>query len=153
MSLSKRLEPVYPRAVEGVYPRAVASYCPSQPADEAKQRDIFNSFVTALYITKNVTFAFDKYIDVNLIEHDPFDPQGRDANAAKLAAIFPFANFEVLRHSFDNNIGFVHLKLNIPGQPPTALADIYRFVGTCIVEHWDVTQALPANATNPIALF
>jgi len=36
---------------------------------------------------------------------------------------------------------------------PIALADIYRMDGTCIVEHWDVTQARPANATNPIAMF
>lgn len=36
---------------------------------------------------------------------------------------------------------------------PIALADIYRMNGTCIVEHWDVTQETLRNATNPIAMF
>lgn len=128
------------------------SYCPSSPASEDYQRYIFAGFVNTLYGQKNVTKAFNTYIDVNLIEHDPFDSQGRAANAAKLSAIIPYASFQVLRSNFDNNIGFIHVKVN-ESPEPIALADIYRMDGTCIVEHWDVTQARPANATNPIAMF
>jgi len=28
-----------------------------------------------------------------------------------------------------------------------------RFEESCVVEHWDVIEELPANATNPLALF
>jgi predicted SnoaL-like aldol condensation-catalyzing enzyme len=31
--------------------------------------------------------------------------------------------------------------------------DLYRFQGTCIVEHWDVSQTITGNETNPIAFF
>ncbi|MCJ1317719.1 hypothetical protein MMC15_003045 [Xylographa vitiligo] len=128
------------------------SYCPSKPANEFHQRSIFTEFVNTLYGEKNVTKAFETYIAVDLIEHDPFDAQGRAANEAKLSAIIPYASFEVLRHSFDADVGFIHVKVDeLP--EPIALADIYRMEGTCIVEHWDVTQARPANATNPIAMF
>ena len=106
-----------PYSLDPLYPRDVASYCPSQPASEALQRQILyvlfstptaaatnfftsDSFVTALYVTKDVTAAFNKYVAVDLIEHDPFDPQGRDANAAKLSSFFPFVTFDVLRQSF-----------------------------------------------------
>lgn len=98
--------------------------------------------------------AFDTYIATNLTEHDPFDAQGRAANAAKLSHIIPYVPSTVLRHSFDNDIGFIHVRVDEVGAAePIALADIYRMDGTCIVEHWDVTQTRPANATNPIAMF
>ena len=129
------------------------SYCPPRPAPEAYQREIFDGFINALYIEKNVTGAFDTYIASNLIEHDPFDAQGRAANAAKLSNIIPFVPSTVLRHSFDNNVGLIHVRVDEEGHLPIALADIYRMNGTCIVEHWDVTQETPANATNPIAMF
>ncbi|MCJ1275329.1 hypothetical protein MMC21_003131 [Puttea exsequens] len=129
------------------------SYCPGHPAPEAYQRKIFLDFIHDLYITKDVIGAFDKYIAVNLTEHDPFDAQGRDANAAKLVNIIPYVPSTVLRTSFDNNIGLAHVRVDEANEEPIALADIYRMDGTCIVEHWDVTQARPANATNPIAMF
>ena len=68
-------------------------------------------------------------------------------------SVIPYVPSTVLRQSFDNNIGFAHVRVDEPGEEPIALADIYRMEGTCIVEHWDVTQARPANATNPIAMF
>ncbi len=128
------------------------SYCPPRHANAKHQKDIFFEFINVLYSEKNATKAFDTYVAVDLIEHDPFDAQGRDANAAKLSGIIPFANFEVLRQNFDSNIGLIHVRVNEDPEP-IALADIYRMNGTCIVEHWDVTQARPANATNPIAMF
>ena len=102
---------------------------------------------------KNVIGAFDTYVALNLTEHDPFDAQGRVANEEYLSKIIPFASASVLRTSFDNNLGLAHVRINVSGGEPIALADIYRMDGTCIVEHWDVTQARPANATNPIAMF
>ena len=58
---------------------------------------------------------------------------------------------EILHETFDGDIGMVHFKVLV--QQPMVLADIFRLNGSCVVEHWDVNQALPANATNPIALF
>ena len=129
------------------------SYCPPRPASEAHQRAIFDSFINALYIEKDVLAAFDQHIAIDLIEHDPFDAQGRDANAAKLSNIIPYVPSTVLRHAFENNTGLIHVRVDEEGHRPIALADIYRMNGTCIVEHWDVTQETPANATNPIAMF
>jgi len=132
---------------------ATVSYCPGRPAPEAYQRKIFFDFIHDLYVAKDVIGTFDKYIAENLTEHDPFDAQGRAANAAKLSNIIPYVPSTVLRMSFDNQIGLAHVRVNEVNQEPIALADIYRMDGTCIVEHWDVTQARPANTTNPIAMF
>lgn len=222
---------LYPRSRSNI-PRAIsartssnASYCPGHPAPEHVQRKIFYAFINELYIEKNVIAAFDKYIALNLTEHDPFDEQGRIPNEMKLSnskwsflfphvttifrevrnaaqeqglslplhthlcpqssipsqplpffwggwenaapgpqlcgmltpwrpcLVIPFVPSTVLRQSFDNNIGFIHVRVDEANEEPIALADIYRMDGTCIVEHWDVTQSRPANATNPIAMF
>lgn len=129
------------------------SYCPPRYAPEPVQREIFNAFIEALYIRKDVFGAFNTHIAVDLIEHDPFDAQGRDANAGKLSNIIPFVPSTVLARNFNNDIGLIHVRVDEEGHLPIALADTYRMNGTCIVEHWDVTQETPRNATNPIAMF
>ncbi|CAD6588440.1 MAG: hypothetical protein ASARMPREDX12_003330 [Alectoria sarmentosa] len=149
--LALRAPSLYPRAYPEV--SSNASYCPGHAAPEYIQRQIFDGFINQLYVEKDVIGAFNKYIAFNLTEHDPFDAQGRIPNEEKLSHIIPFVPSIVLRHSFDNNIGFIHVRVNEAGEEPIALADIYRMEGTCLVEHWDVTQARPANATNPIAMF
>ncbi|KAL8837678.1 MAG: hypothetical protein Q9170_002439 [Blastenia crenularia] len=128
--------PYYPRGPQTS--NLSPPYCPPRPATQAQQRAIFNNFVTTLYKNKNVTDAFENYVAFDLIEHDPFDPQGRAGNEAKLAAIIPFVPSTVLRQSFDNNTGFIHLRVDEATEPqPIALADIYRMNGTCLVEHWE----------------
>ncbi|KAF6218002.1 hypothetical protein HO133_006414 [Letharia lupina] len=149
--LALRAPSLYPRTYTDI--SANASYCPGHPAPEYIQRQIFDGFVNQLYGEKDVIGAFNKYIALNLTEHDPFDAQGRIANEEKLSYIIPYVPSIVLRHSFDNNIGFIHVRVNEANEEPIALADIYRMDGTCLVEHWDVTQSRPANATNPIAMF
>lgn len=71
--------------------------------------------------------------------------------AAKLETIIPYADFNVERWSFDNGFGVVHMRIN--GNPQTAIVDLYRMDGTCLVEHWDITQAWPADATNVVGFF
>lgn len=127
-------------------------YCPSVPAQPNEQNAIFNEFIHIFLNDRNPLEAYRRFVDVNLIEHNPFGPQGRDANAAFLSQILPLANFTLLRKNFGNDLGITHVR--VEGQPqPSALVDIYRFNGSCIVEHWDVTEVRPANATNPLALF
>ncbi|KAJ5626993.1 hypothetical protein N7528_004420 [Penicillium herquei] len=128
------------------------SYCPSRVVDEDEQKEIFMSFLQTLYVEKNASKAFETHVALNIIEHDPNDTQDRDDIVARLSQILAFANFSVLASSFSDNIGLAHLRLNQDPEP-AALADIYRMEGSCIVEHWDVTQYRPANSTNPIAMF
>jgi predicted SnoaL-like aldol condensation-catalyzing enzyme len=127
-------------------------YCPGREVDERLQRDLFADFLKILYGEKNVSKAFETYVDPNIIEHDPEDAQDRDAIVARLSQIIPFANLTILASNFNNNIGLAHVKVDEDPEP-AALADIYRMEGTCIVEHWDVIQLRPANSTNPIAMF
>ncbi|KAJ6096558.1 hypothetical protein N7486_007304 [Penicillium sp. IBT 16267x] len=127
-------------------------YCPGYEASTALQSEIFADFIETLYGERNVSKAFETYVASDIIEHDPVDSQDRDAIVARLAALIPYVNSTILFSSFGDNIGLVYLKVEDKPEP-IALADIYRMNGTCIVEHWDINQARPANTTNPLAMF
>ncbi|KAJ5612666.1 hypothetical protein N7510_005860 [Penicillium lagena] len=127
-------------------------YCPGRPAGKKAQSQIFAKFIDILYGEKNVSKAFEGYVDLKIIEHDPDDPQDRAAIIERLNHIIPYANTTILFSSFGDDIGLVYLKVE-DNPEPLALADIYRMDGTCIVEHWDVQQSRPANTTNPLAMF
>jgi len=47
----------------------------------------------------------------------------------------------------------VHVKASRPGAPDAAVADIYRFDGGRIVEHWDVLQQVPVHAAHDHPMF
>ena len=176
----QRAYPSHPTSTGVVLPPG--PYCPPKPASEAVQRAIFDEFIQTLYIEKNVTAAFENFIAVDLIERmsipipmiptpdlplsksgigittntiadDPFDAQGRAANEAKLIHIIPFVPSTVLAHAFENDHGFIQVRVDEEGHLPIALADIYRLNGTCLVEHWDITQETPRNATNTAVPF
>lgn len=126
-------------------------YCPGKPASPAQQHAIFDDFINKLYVQRNATDAYLTYVSPDYINHSPFAPQGRAAAIAFLSYLIPSVEREILHQTFDQDIGVVHLK--VLSQPLLALVDLFRLNGTCVVEHWDVNQALPSNATNPIALF
>ena len=87
------------------------------------------------------------------IQHNPYVLSGRQNSIDYVGPIFNVANFTIVHHGFSENLGWVHTKMVVPDTPFSALVDIYTFEGTCIVKHWDVLTQLPANATNPLALF
>jgi predicted SnoaL-like aldol condensation-catalyzing enzyme len=139
-----------------VQPRHSKSYCPGHSASRGRQRDIFFDFVDTFFKQKNVTEAYNTFIDVNLIEHNPNILDGRQAGITFLTPIIALVNFELVHVLFDRGIGAVHAKVTGPipsGAAFLATADFFRFDGTCIVEHWDVSEDAPKNSLNPHPLF
>ncbi|KAE8441026.1 hypothetical protein EG329_006090 [Mollisiaceae sp. DMI_Dod_QoI] len=132
---------------------SAASYCPSQAANHTAQRQIFYEFVTKFYLNKDATSAFTDHVDVDYIQHNPFAKSGRDNAITSLSPLLPTLNFTILRTNFNNSTGWVHYRKDQTGTLPTAVVDILRMNGSCIVEHWDVVQERPANATNPLAMW
>lgn len=129
------------------------SYCPPTPATPEVQQAIFNQFVYSFYTEKNLTAAYYDFVSTDYIQHNPAVLDGIPASLAFLLPIWPSQNLTILHQTFANNIGLVHYK-DVGFAPlPTAIADIYRMQGTCIMEHWDIIETLPMNATNPHALF
>jgi predicted SnoaL-like aldol condensation-catalyzing enzyme len=128
-------------------------YCPPRAASSIEQQSIFNAFVRTFYIENNSSAAMTNYVATDYIQHNPSLLSGRQNAMDFLASYTTNFTFTVQHIGFESNLGWVHVKVESPDQPVTAIFDLYRFNGSCIAEHWDVIQAMPANATNPLALF
>ena len=129
--------------------------CTPQAVTQHERREIFNGYVRAFFIEKDLNKAFQLYVSSTYIQHNPFVANGPAATLAFLGPIWQSLNLTILHTALDGNFGWIHYKVvGLPGTlRPSATADIVRFEESCVVEHWDVMQELPANATNPLALF
>jgi predicted SnoaL-like aldol condensation-catalyzing enzyme len=128
------------------------SNCPGKWVNEDRQRELLNEFVNLIQ-QKQVATAYNTYVAADLIEHDPNILDGRQASIDTLTPTIQTADIQIVHKLVDGGIGCVHSKVTFPGQPFSAIADFFRFNGSCIVEHWDVMQSLPASSVNPHPLF
>jgi predicted SnoaL-like aldol condensation-catalyzing enzyme len=128
-----------------------AAYCPPRPATTSEQLAILDEFIQKFYVHHNVSGAFNDHADVNWIEHDPNGLSGRQNAIDGLSGFIPMTNQTIMHRGVSDNIGYIHFREDMPGSPTTVDMDIIRFNGTCMMEHWDVSQAKSPNATNPLA--
>ena len=120
--------------------------CVPRAVTPAEQSEIFAAFVQEFYVV------------ADYIQHNPYEPPNGAAGSVEyLTPIFSNLSIgvEVLHQGFGGGIGWVHSRIDniYPYPRPVAIADIFEFTDSCVKEHWDVTQELPADATNPLALF
>jgi predicted SnoaL-like aldol condensation-catalyzing enzyme len=131
-----------------------AANCPPKPATFEEQKLIFEKFVDAFYVRKNMTDAFLNYAAESYIQHNPNFPSGRDIAMNGLKGILPTFKLTVYKTSLSNDHGWVFFKEEESGAKGyRAVVDILRFNGSCIVEHWDVMQTRPDSPRNPLAFF
>lgn len=128
-------------------------FCPPRHASNIQQRAILDNWVQEFLIEKNMSRAFLDHVTEDYISHNPFARRGRQNAIDYLETYFPLSNYTVMHVAVSDSTGWVHYKQTTAGQPDKAIVDIFRMNGTCIMEHWDVIESMPANATNPIALF
>ncbi|KAB2571166.1 hypothetical protein DBV05_g10164 [Lasiodiplodia theobromae] len=131
------------------------SHCPPRTATIEEQRAAFANFTNLIYTPGgNVTEAYLTYVAEDYIQHNPNTLSGRQNSIDAVQAVIDAgATFEVINTAFEDDWGYAFLRVNFAGAAqPTAVVDILRMNGSCIVEHWDVMQERPANATNPIAM-
>ncbi|PYH29143.1 uncharacterized protein BO87DRAFT_380785 [Aspergillus neoniger CBS 115656] len=139
--------------------------CPDTTKPEASQAEqlaAWNDFTNLLYTEKRLTDAFTKYVATGYINHSPLvTGNDIDTTLGELSAIVPNVDSQLQRAfvGWDKDgtaYGTAHTKVignATMGIPNSALVDMIRMVGTCLVEHYDVQQAVDGTAPNPIAFF
>ena len=133
-------------------PEPTLQYCPPQPASAAEQEAIFEQFRYQFLIAKNLTRAYS-YVSEDFIQHNENIPNGREGTVGYLAPFWAQVQDTILHTAYAEGFGWIHHASQSPGQPSSVIFDLYRFEGSCIVEHWDAIEAFPTNATNPNPLW
>lgn len=130
-------------------------FCPPRPATIDEQRAVFANFTDLIFNRGNLTRAYLTYVAEDYIQHNPNILSGRQNSIDAVQAVIDAgATFDIFNTAFDRDWGYVFLRANFAGaEQPSAVVDIFRLNGSCIVEHWDVVQEKPKNATNPIAMW
>ncbi|KAF4619581.1 hypothetical protein D9613_004827 [Agrocybe pediades] len=137
------------------FPPKVCNNKERGPDLQAKQQAALEDFAHLYVDLQDVQTAFDRWVPGQYIQHNPNAAQGRDAAIAILTAGFADPQVTSTNKTAFAGQGFgaVHFKLTLNPSTSFAVVDMFRFQGTCIVEHWDVLQQIFGNETNPIAFF
>ncbi len=90
-------------------------------------------------------------------QHNPQIADGLDGLEAflgRLAKAFPGLTMEIKRLIAEGDYVAAQVHgVRVPGQPGSAIVDIFRFEGDKIIEHWDVMQPIPVEAANTNTMF
>ena len=92
----------------------------------------------------------DTFVAENLTQHNPNIANGRDAQTAAVIPIYNSSNFQLQNVLVDGDYGMIFNRLTDKGSDGSEymdVVDIYRFDGSCLVEHWDVIQEGSLNST------
>lgn len=119
-------------------------------------RAAFERFCELFYTRKRVAAAFALLVADDYRQHNPNIADGPSAAVAALTPKFdgsPDSRFEIQRILVDGDLAMVHVRASFPGRPDAAVADIYRFSGGRIVEHWDVLQPVPDSPVHDHPMF
>ncbi len=137
-----------------------ATAAPAVAADAPKTcttRDVANGFIPLFYEQGKVREAYETWVAPDYKQHNPNATDGRDAAIAFLEPFYqrnPTHRMTVKRVLVDGDLFAVHLHGQTgPDDRGAAAVDILRVKDCKIVEHWDVTQAVPEKSANPNGMF
>lgn len=97
--------------------------------------------------------AVDRYWAQDYIQHNPYMADGTEAVKQYVEKIGllngPKFKVEFLRVAAEGDLVFTQLRQPKMGDnPEMVIVDIFRVANGKIAEHWDVMQAVPADAVN-----
>lgn len=120
-------------------------------ARTARNREIFLDFVRLYYDEMKVREAFERYVHVDYMQHNPAVVDGREPAIKHVEGLLAAASasMDVRRLLVDGDYAVAHLiGRQGPDDPGHSLMNIFRLEDGLIVEHWDVAQKVPATTAS-----
>ncbi|HWS52013.1 MAG TPA: nuclear transport factor 2 family protein [Microbacterium sp.] len=114
-------------------------------------------FFDLAFVKREPEQARDRYLGTAYTQHNPTAPDGAEIFPTLIGGLFsqaPEASFHLKRAIAEDDLVVLHYNLKMfPDDLGQAVVDIFRVEGGRIVEHWDVMQPVPAEATNDNGMF
>lgn len=127
----------------------------SPDASEANRQTVLNFYEKGLN-QKDASAAM-KYLGPEYRQHNPNaadGPEGFRSFITYLKDKFPESHSEIVSSYVDGNYVILHVHaVRVPGTRGNAIVDIFRLEDGKIVEHWDVTQAIPEKTASGNSMF
>ncbi|KAF5340045.1 hypothetical protein D9611_012390 [Ephemerocybe angulata] len=119
------------------------------------QDTAIKDFAQIFFVDRNPKKAFDKYVPGRYIEHNPNGLSGRENAISFLTGFLATPGLTVTNLTAYAGGGFGHMRFRegVKGEFDRVVSDRLKFEGTCFVEHWDVSQDVTGQETNPLAWF
>ena len=101
--------------------------------------------------------AASKFMGDRYVQHNPLitdGPEGFKGFVGGLAESLPQLRFSIKRIFAEGDYVIVHVHgVRRPGDPGSAIIDIFKLEDGKIVEHWDVIQEVPEGTANSNGMF
>ena len=124
---------------------------------QKSNKKIVRDFYELAFNQHKPTEAAKRYIGSRYIQHNPYVPNGAEAFYSYFEGFFkehPKSRVEIKRVLADGDLVVLHLHSITDEQDRgRAIVDVFRVEDGKIVEHWDVTQEVPAASANSNTMF
>lgn len=129
----------------------------NESAQLSRNKEIVLDFMETAITNREPIKAIDRYVGDVYIQHNPNFADGPDAIRAAFPAIlesYPDMTIEIKKVIAEGDLVvlLIHTKMNKDDRG-NAVMDIFRLDEGKIVEHWDVTEAIPENSANDNTMF
>ncbi|MEE3622733.1 ester cyclase [Nitrospirillum sp. BR 11752] len=128
---------------------ATSSRIPGTMAEGEANRQTVLDFYDAFF-NKHDLSAADRYVAQDCRQHTPGVADGRRALQDAYAEIFqrhPDSKAEVVRSIAQGDLVVLHVhRIPAPGDRGEAVVEIFRVADDRVVEHWSVSQPVPASS-------
>lgn len=141
-------------------PAFLLGACATTPVQPPSQAEANRQVVLKFYevgLNRKDADAALQYVGNRYVQHNPNaadGPQGFRQFIAFLRDKYPNSHSEIVKSFVDGDYVILHVHaVREPGTRGNAIIDIFKLENGKIVEHWDVTQAIPEKTASGNPMF